>query len=99
DAHRVGRLRRRRATSPRRRVRPARDGTGGAHGGGGLMSRGGAALATAHPPGVAHATAPVPASGDPIRLLRALATNRPLPFQQPTAGTPLARVRAPLPLP
>ena len=58
------------------------------------MSRGGAALATAHPPGFAHATAPMPASCDPIRLLRAFATNRRFLFQQPAAGTAIAGVGA-----
>ena len=58
------------------------------------MSRGGAALATAHPPGFAHATAPMPASCDPIRLLRAFATNRRFLFQQPAVGTAIAGVGA-----
>jgi len=58
------------------------------------MSRSGTALATAHPPAFAHATAPVPASSDPIRLLRAFPSNRRFLFQQPAAGTAIAGVGA-----
>jgi len=58
------------------------------------MGRGSAALAAAHLPAFAHVTLPVPASSDPLRLLRAFPSNRRFLFQQPATGTAIAGVGA-----
>jgi len=58
------------------------------------MGRGSAALATAHPPAFAHATVPVPAPSDPLRLLRAFPSSRRFLFQRPAAGMAIAGVGA-----
>ena len=58
------------------------------------MGRSSAALATARRPAFAHATAPVSASSDPIRLLRAFPSGRRFLLQQPAAGTAIAGIGA-----